>query len=116
MAAPARRRQPVEHSQESLTVLAARDGINEKTVAKWRVRGFVHDAPMGPKDLASMVLTKRKKRCAPFRRHMPLPLDDCLYALQPTILHLSRSTLHRCYQRYGISRVPDLECAKPKEK
>lgn len=29
----------VQQSQESLTVLAARYGINEKTVAKWRVRG-----------------------------------------------------------------------------
>jgi hypothetical protein len=25
-----------------------------------------------------------------------LPLDDCLYALQPTIPHLTRSSLHRC--------------------
>jgi len=26
-----------------------------------------------------------------FRRHTLLPLDDCLYALQPTIPQLSRS-------------------------
>jgi hypothetical protein len=25
----------------------------------------------------------------------PLPLDDCLYALRATILHLTRSSLHR---------------------
>ena len=42
-----------------------------------------------------------------FRRHTLLPLDDCLYALQPTIPHLTRSTLHRCLQRHGISRLPD---------
>ena len=28
------------------------------------------------------------------RRHTPLPLDDCLYALQATIPHLTRSALH----------------------
>ena len=42
-------------------------------------------------------------------------MDDCLYALQPTIPHLSRSTLHRCLQRHGISRLPDTR-DKPKRK
>jgi transposase InsO family protein len=49
-----------------------------------------------------------------FRRHLPLPLDDCLYALQPSIPHLTRSALHLCLQRHGISRLPDVEGDKPK--
>ena len=49
-----------------------------------------------------------------FRRHRLLPLDDCLYALQPPIPHLTRSALHRCLQRHGISRLPDIEGDKPK--
>ena len=49
-----------------------------------------------------------------FRRHTLLPLDDCLYALQPSIPHLTRSALHRCLQRHGISRLPDVEGDKPK--
>ena len=50
-----------------------------------------------------------------FRTHTLLPLDDCLYALQATIPHLTRSSLHRCLQRHGIDRLPtlDLEGAKP---
>jgi hypothetical protein len=48
-----------------------------------------------------------------FRRHTLLPLDDCLYALQPSIPHLTRSALHRCLQRHGISRLPDVEGDKP---
>ena len=48
-----------------------------------------------------------------FRRDTLLPLDDCLYALQPTIPHLTRSTLHRCPQRHGISRLPRAEADKP---
>jgi hypothetical protein len=36
-----------------------------------------------------------------FRRHTLLPLDDCLYALQPTLPHLTRSSLHRSLQRQG---------------
>jgi hypothetical protein len=38
-----------------------------------------------------------------------LPLDDCLSALQPTIPHPTRSSLHRCLQRSGISRLPQVE-------
>lgn len=38
-----------------------------------------------------------------FRRHTQLPLDDCLYALQPSIPHLTRSALHRCLQRLFVA-------------
>jgi hypothetical protein len=47
-----------------------------------------------------------------FRRHTLLPLDDCLYALQPTLPRLTRSSLHRCLQRHGIARLPDVESEK----
>ena len=43
-------------------------------------------------------------------------MDDCLYALQATIPHLTRSSLHRCLQRHGIGRLPTLEGAKPAKK
>ena len=45
-----------------------------------------------------------------------LPLDDCLYALQATIPHLTRSSLHRCLQRHGIGRLPQVEGDKPTKK
>ncbi|SHL93449.1 hypothetical protein SAMN02746009_03645 [Hymenobacter psychrotolerans DSM 18569] len=61
---------------------------------------------MGPV-AASTVLTAEEEAVAvAFRRHTLLPLDDCLYALQATIPQLSRSALHRCFQRHGISRLP----------
>ena len=40
-----------------------------------------------------------------FRRHTLLPMNDCLYALQSSIPHLTRSSLHRRLQRHGISRL-----------
>jgi hypothetical protein len=49
-----------------------------------------------------------------FCRQTVLPLDDCLYVLQPSIPHLTLSSLHRCLQRHGISRLPDMEGDKPK--
>jgi transposase InsO family protein len=46
------------------------------------------------------------------RRHTLLPLDGCLYALPATIPHLTRSSLHSCLQRHGISRLPEIEGEK----
>ena len=51
-----------------------------------------------------------------FRRHTLLPLDDCLYALQPTIPHLTRSSLRRCLQRHGVSQLPNVDGEKPSKK
>jgi hypothetical protein len=51
-----------------------------------------------------------------FRKHTLLPLDDCLYALQATIPHLTRSSLHRCLKRHGISRLPEIAGDKTSKK
>ncbi len=46
-------RAAIQRSKAPLKELAARYGLNRKTVAKWRKRSFLHDAPMGPKAYAS---------------------------------------------------------------
>jgi hypothetical protein len=95
-------------------VLARRYGINPKTVAKWKKRSFIKDLPTGPREPRSTILTVEEEAIiVAFRRHTLLPLDDCLYALQATIPHLTRSSLHRCLQRHGISRLPEVEGDKP---
>ena len=79
-------RRAIQHSQASLRALAKRYGINQKTVAKWKRRTSVADMPTGPKDRSSTVLTTEEEAViVAFRKHTLLPLDDCLYALQPTI-------------------------------
>lgn len=108
-------RAAIQRSAASLKELAAQYGLNQKTVAKWRKRSFVQDAPMGPKVVRSTVLTTEEEAAVvAFRKHTLLPLDDCLYALQATIPHLTRSSLHRCLQRHGISRLPEVQGEKPK--
>jgi len=110
-------RRAVQHSQESLRALAQRYGINQKTVAKWKRRSSVADLPTGPAKPRSTVLSiEHEAVIVAFRKHSLLPLDDCLYALQASIPHLTRSSLHRCLQRHGISRLPDVEGDKPAKK
>jgi transposase InsO family protein len=110
-------RRAIQHSEASIRTLAERYSINPKTVAKWKKRQSASDAPMGPKAPCSTVLSKAEEAIVvAFRRHTLLPLDDCLYALQATLPHLTRSSLHRCFQRHGISRLPEVEGDKPRHK
>lgn len=100
-----------------MRALAKRFGVSPTTVQKWRKRTTTADAPMGPKEVHSTVLTSEEEAIVvAFRRHTLLPLDDCLHALQPTIPHLTRSALHRCLQRHAISRLPEIEGDKPARK
>src|SRR5215210_5430008 len=108
-------RRAIQHSQESLRALAKRHGVNQKTVAKWRKRTSDADLPTGPREPRSTALSIEEEAVVvAFRRHTLLPLDDCLYALQPTIPHLTRSSPHRCLQRPGISRLPSTDGDKPR--
>jgi len=110
-------RRAIQLRQESVRALARRYGVSPTTVQKWRKRATTADARMGPKGARSTVLTPEEEAIVvAFRRHTLLPLDDCLYGLQPTIPHLTRSSLHRCLQRHGISRLPEIEGDKPAER
>lgn len=110
-------RRAIQNSQESLTRLAKRYDLNAKTVAKWRKRTTVEDAPMGPRHPHSTVLTSEQEAMiVAFRQHTLLPLDDCLYALQASLPQLTRSSLHRCLQRHGINRLPQIGDKPAKKK
>ena len=109
-------RRLIQQSPESLQSLATRHGINPKTVAKWRSRTTTADAPMGPKPASTVLSAEQEAMAVAFRQHTLLPLDDCLYALQETIPPLSRSALHRPFQRHGSSRLPAPGPAEKKKK
>ena len=110
-------RRAIQRSEESVRALARRYAISPTTVQKWRKRTTVSDLPVGPAEPHSTVLSiEHEAIIVAFRRHSLLPLDDCLYALQPTIPGLTRSSLHRCLQRHGISRLPDMDGEAPARK
>lgn len=105
-ATPQRQRRSVE-----------RYSIIPKTVAKWKKRGSVADPKTGPKDAKSTVLSVEDEGIiVAFRKHTLLSLDDCLYALQATIPHRTRSSLHHCLQCHGISPLPDVEDGKARRR
>jgi hypothetical protein len=65
---------------------------------------------MGPSRPRSSSLTEAEEAIVvEFRRRTLLPLDDVLGCLRESIPNLSRSALHRCLVRHGISRLPQGE-------
>ena len=100
-------RAELQRSKEKTSVLAQRYGLSRTTVTKWRSRTTTTDAPMGPSQPKSTVLSPAEEAViVEFRRRTLLPLDDVMGCLRESIPKLSRSSLHRCLLRHGISRLP----------
>ena len=91
----------------------ARDlGVSPTTVQKWRQREKLTDAPAGPKN-RQLALTQKEEAIVVLTRWFGLlSLDDCLLVLRRFIPRLSRSSLHRCFQRHGIAHSPDKIAAR----
>ncbi|MFT3964444.1 MAG: TetR family transcriptional regulator [Sphingobium sp.] len=97
----------IRDSRESIRALAARHGLNPKTVAKWRARPDATDRRPGPARTAPRALdAKDEAMILGFRRYLPLSLDDSMAVLAPRLPGLSRSALHRLLRRHGLSRPP----------
>jgi hypothetical protein len=54
-------RRAIQRRQASLAKLAARDDVHPKTVAKWRKRSGVREAPMGAESPCSTVLSREEE-------------------------------------------------------
>ncbi|WP_310621695.1 IS481 family transposase [Flexibacterium corallicola] len=110
-------RSAIQKSDATIKELSIRYNINPKTVMKWKKRTSVEDQPTGRENPRSTVLTLAEEAaCVAFRKHSLLALDDCLYALQETIPKLTRSSLHRLFQRHAISRLPAPDKDKDKKR
>ena len=103
-------RAELQRSKEKTSTLAQQYGLSRTTVTKWRSRITTTDAPMGPSQPKSTVLSPAEEAViVEFRRKTLLPLDDVMGCLRESIPKLSRSSLHRCLLRHGISRLPASE-------
>lgn len=72
-------RRAIQHSQESLRVLARRHGVNPKTIAKWRKRCSVADLRAGPKQAGSTVLSPEEEAVVvAFRQHTSI--GTCIHS------------------------------------
>jgi len=100
-------RQIIRSSSASIESLAREHNLNRKTVAKWRRRDSVEDAPMGPRKRFPSLYPWEVILILNFRTKTNLPLDDCFHYLSEMLPDLTRSALYRCLLKHGFNRLPD---------
>ncbi|MGO9544384.1 MAG: DDE-type integrase/transposase/recombinase [Rhodomicrobium sp.] len=104
----------IQQSSASVPSLALELGISETTVRRWKNRTTVQDGSHTPKRLAISLTPIEEHLVLELRRSLGLPLDDLTEVMQRCVnAKLSRSSIHRCLQRHGISRPERPAQAKP---
>jgi transposase-like protein len=98
----------LQKSQASNAALARELGIHPRTMARWKSRQDVADRSTRPHRLSTRLTQWEEALIVEPRRRLALPLDDITEPLRRCINpRLSRSAIHRCLQRHGLSaRLP----------
>jgi hypothetical protein len=80
-------RRAIQVRQESVRALARRYGVSPTTVQKWRKRQTVADAPVGPKQPRSTVLSTKERR----RSLLPFDGTCCCHSMTASMPSSPRS-------------------------
>ena len=106
-------RAEIAASNESARVLAARHGITEQTVYKWKKRQSVQDRSHTAHRLQTQLTQAQEIVVVHLRRTLLLPLDDLLAVTHEFISDkVSRSGLDRCLRRHGVGNLNALKPAQ----
>lgn len=102
-------RQALRESTLPVAELARRYGLSQTTVRKWRHRDDSVDRSHCPRRLQTTLSAQQEAIVVALRRTLLLPLDDLL-AVTRELIHpgASRSGLHRCLRRHGVSNLKAL--------
>lgn len=107
-----RTRAYIQKSKASVAALACELGVSERTVARWRSRADVTDRSHRPHRIATTMTPLEERLAVELRTSLALPLDDIVEVLRRCVnAKLSRSQVHRCLQRNGVSAKPNAERA-----
>jgi hypothetical protein len=99
-----RTRAYIRQSRASISGLARELGIHSRTVARWKARADTSDRSTRPHRLATTISDWEEALIVELRRSLALPLDDIVEAMRLCLNpKLSRSGIHRCLKRHGLS-------------
>jgi transposase InsO family protein len=97
----------IQQSVASVGELADELGVSERTIMRWRGRNGVHDRSHRPHRIATTMSPIEEQLAVELRVTVGLPLDDIVEVLRRCVnAKLSRSQVHRCLQRHGVSAKP----------
>ena len=87
--------------------LARQLGVCETTVRRWKRRDETTDRSSVPHTLATRFSLEEEEIAVELRTRLGLSLDDALEVMRRCVrADISRSALHRCLKRRGVSRRP----------
>jgi transposase len=102
-----KQRRQIQRSQDTDRACAERLGVDVKTVAKWRRRTGVEDAPKGPKTTRQRTLAGEREVLVVAVRQLTWgSLEVLLPRLQRYSPDLNRSSIYRAWKKWGVSRTP----------
>jgi IS30 family transposase len=100
-----RTRSYIQRSKKSVAELASELGVCETTIRRWRSRTTVNDRSHQPHRMAISLSAMEETLVCELRTSLQLPLDDIVEVMRRCVNgKLSRSAIHRCLQRHGISQ------------
>jgi len=100
-----RTRSYIQRSKKPVAELVVELGVSETTVRRWRGRTTVDDRSHRPKTLTTKLSAMEQTLVCELRTSLQLPLDDIVEVMRRCVNgKLSRSAIHRCLQRHGISQ------------
>jgi len=102
----------IQASSRSVAELASELGLSETTIRRWRGRRDGLDRSSRPHTLSTDFSAEEEEIAVELRTRLGLSLDDVLEVMRRCVrAEISRSALHRCLKRRGVSARPD----NPKE-
>lgn len=97
----------IQASDRPAAELAHELGVSETTVRRWKKRLDVADRSSMPHNLASNFSLEEEEIAVQLRTELGLSLDDSLEVMRRCLRpDISRSALHRCLKRKGVSQKP----------
>jgi IS30 family transposase len=99
-----RTRAYIQRSTASVAQLAEELGVTERTIRRWRGRTEVTDRSHRRHRLGQSTTLEEETLICQLRTDVSLGLDDLVEVMHRCVnKSLSRSAIHRCLKRYGIS-------------
>jgi transposase-like protein len=100
----------IQRSKKKIAELATELGVSQTTIRRWRSRTTIGDRSHTPKNLKVSLSPEEEALVCELRTCLQLPLDDIAEVMRRCVNGtLSRSAIHRCLKRHGLSqrRKPD---------
>jgi transposase InsO family protein len=97
----------IQASSRPVAELASELGVSETTIRRWKARRDAADRSSRPHTLATGFCLEEEEIAVELRTGLALSLDDVLEVMRRCLrADISRSALHRCLKRRGVSGRP----------